>query len=100
MKLKLNRDELNVLIHAMEGGPMIRFSSPFAGKLTTCIMRDFLTRLMKKSIDLQEKTSIELDDQTLLSLDYVLPKLPISDPYEMAIMSKITTKINQECLNI
>lgn len=99
MKLKLNRDELNVLIHSMEDTEHIPFRTKLERQVTTYVLKEFLIKIIKKSIDTAPKISISIDEQTLVALDYVLAFIEPSSPFENSVIRNIHTKINQECLN-
>ncbi len=100
MKLKLNHEEINVLIYVLEDCEAVRFNTHFESKICGVIIRDFLKSIMKKSIDMQAKNSFKLDDQTVLVLNEVLPQLHPAGDYAQALMVNIITQINQRCLSI
>lgn len=100
MKLKLTQEELNVLINTLQYSKYATFNTVFESRLSGIILKEFLTSLMKKSIDLKEKTSFTLDDKTALVLNHVLPQIFPESPFEKAVLTTITTKINQKCLSI
>ncbi|GEM_PF-3147720 len=101
MKLKLNKDELNVLIHSMQQDiGEIQFNSDLERKLITQILKVFLIQIIKRSMDLNLKISIKLDSATLLSLNFVLAQLDPVNPFESMTIRNIHGKINQACLNI
>lgn len=100
MKLKLNRDELNVLIHSMEDTAHVPFHSELEKQLVTHLLKEFLIKIIKKSIEFAPKTSISIDNQTLIALDHVLGFIEPPTPFENAIIRDIHQKINKECLNI
>ena len=101
MKLKLNKDELNVFIHSMQQDiSMFQFNSDLERKLITQILKVFLIQIIKRSMDLNLKISIKLDSATVLSLNFVLAQLDPIDPFESITIRNIHGKINQVCLNI
>jgi len=100
MKLKLTQEELNVLINTLQYAKFATFNTMLESRLCGMILKDFTTSLMKKSIDLKEKTSFALDDKTTLVLNHVLPQIFPESPFERAVLTTITTKINQKCLSI
>lgn len=101
MKFKQTQEELNILISVLNS-PLekVTFNTILEQKLSACILREFLTSIMKRSMDLKKLTTITLDKKTLLVLNHVLPQLFPLSPYEQAVMSMLINKINQECLNI
>lgn len=100
MKLKLTNEQLSVLILCLRDCENVTFDMNLERKLITAILKDFLKKLLKKSVDLKEKASFELDDQTLLSLNFVLPQLRSENTLQNVIMAEIFQKINQACLSI
>lgn len=100
MKLKLNHEEMNVLIYTLQDCNEVRFNTHFESRICGMILKDLLKTVMKKSIDLQEKSSFKLDDQTVLVLNQVLPQITPAGEFERAVLIKITTQINQRCLSI
>lgn len=99
MKLKLKREELTTLINSMNRTDLVHFSDRNFALIVEFLLKEFVTKLMKKAIDMEEKNSISIDNATLVALNCFLPKLIFDDPYEIAVMGVVITKINQECLN-
>lgn len=100
MKLKLTNEELIVLIKTLEYADAATFNTMLESRLCGAILREFVTSLMKKSIDMKEQLSIKLDDKTTLALNQVLPQLCPASPFERAVLTNINIKINQRCLSI
>lgn len=100
MKLKLTNEQLSVLILCLRDCENVTFDMNLERKLITAILKDFLKKLLKKSVDSKEKASFELDDQTLLALNFVLPQLRSENTLQNVIMAEIFQKINQACLSI
>lgn len=100
MKLKLSQEEMNILIETLRNSEEVRFTTTYEARVSGAVLKDFLQSMMKKSIDLKEKTSFSLDDQTILVLNYVLPQITPQCIFQQSIISTIVTKINQQCLSI
>jgi len=101
MKIKLKYEELIVLLRTLEHADIATFNTHFESRICGVIIREFALSLMKKSIDKGlEQRSVKLDEQTALALNYVLPQLFPADPYDRAVLTSITTQINQKCLSI
>lgn len=100
MKLKLTDHQLSVLILCLRDCENVTFDVHLERRLITAILKDFLKKLLKKSIDSKEKMTVELDDQTLLSLNFVLPQLRTGNVLQNVMMADLYQKINQACLSI
>jgi len=100
MKLKLKNDELTIFLIALQNVKGVGFNTRLENRICTCILKDFIKKLLKKAVDQKEKISVELDSQTMLMLDFILPQLPVEDIYNRSVIYGIYSQINQACLSI
>ena len=100
MKMKLTQEELDILVQTLMFSHTVSFNTKFEARMCGSILKEFVQKLMKKRIDLKEKTSVTLDDQTILVMNYVLPQLYPPTPFEQSVISNLITKLNQQCLSI
>lgn len=100
MNLKLTPEELAVLNQVLSHSQKSTFNTTLEMKLAKEIMIDLMIPLLKKQFDRKAKHSIKLNNKTLLVLNHVLPQIYPDNEYDVAVMTRIITEINQACLSI
>lgn len=99
MQVKLTHDEINLLINALQYSNDCRFLTYYESKLSGAILKDFLSTLIKRSIDLRA-SSFKLQNHTVLVLDQVLKQIHTECAYTNALIAQLHEKINIACLSI
>jgi hypothetical protein len=69
-------------------------------KLSTAVVKKFMLKLMKASMNKPEKLSIELDDATLLALNFALGNVTPEYEYNQILIWEIHAKIHRAVSNI
>lgn len=100
MKLKLKKDELNALINTLRNCEEVSFNTKLEQKICGALIKEFVVKIAKKSIELTPKVSVSIDDQTAHALNFVMPQLVSEDAYSLTVTREIHAKINQACLSL
>lgn len=102
MNLKLNQSELQLLLNAIQPQHFLqlKFNTQFELKLSLRILREFFLKWFMKAMSDKQQFTLKIDEKTLLVLNHVLPQIYPDNEYDVAVMTRIITQINQACLSI
>jgi hypothetical protein len=100
MKLKLTKDELTVVLNALNSLQKVSFNTVLEKRLCKEILVEFVVKQLNRSLQLKKDYSIKLDTKTLLVLNCVLPQIYPTNDYDLSVMTRIIQEINQACLSI
>lgn len=100
MTLKLTKDELTVVLNALNSLQKVSFNTALEKKLCKEILVELVLKTLKNSLHPKLKYSIKLDTKTLLVLNHVLPQIYPTNEFDIAVMTRIIQEINQACLSI
>lgn len=100
MKLKLNREELQILCRTiLQGTDHVRYLTKFESQCGSIILQDLTNHLVERAFQSKEKYTIKLTRLHVITLNEVLTQMPTEGPFERVIISEIIDKIHKECLN-
>lgn len=100
MKLKLTNEELTIFLLNIQRTDGVTFNTRLEQRMSICILKDFIKRLLKKAVDQKAKISIDVDDQTMLVLAFIMPQIQIENMHSKSVFYTIFSEIHRLCQSI
>jgi len=97
MQIKIEKEAIKALLHELEDVPFSMFSSAYECYVSQELLKIFILKLMKRSMDMKPHIQMELEPPTMRMLQYVLARITTEHPFHHFVISELLIKIDRQC---
>ncbi|WP_107039938.1 hypothetical protein [Brumimicrobium mesophilum] len=100
MLVKLDKEQTKALLFELRNFSIEIFNSEYEAHITEAVLKIFVTKLMKQSMDLKPRLSITLDPPTMRALQFVLARITPPNSYHLYVTTQLLTQIDIKCATL